>query len=375
MVAGEASGDGLGAALMDALSARHTDLAFIGAGGPGMRARGLECRIATERLTMNGFVEPLLRLPWLVRARRRLLEDFARSGIQAFVGIDFNGFNLILERSLKRRGVVTCQYVSPAVYAWRAERLRRFHRAMDLVLTLYPFEPALYADTPVEAVFVGHPLADRLAPPADRARLRAAMGVSESTLLLAVLPGSRPSELKRLLAPFADAAGRVLQARADAKAAFAAVDARAASNISSAVHGLLPSERVRVVTDRSADVLGAADFALVKSGTGTLEAMLLGVPMVVAYRLDPLSARIVRARLRTPWVALPNILARESLVPELLQEDVTGPALAAALLAQLPRRAELQARFAVLAADLRQGASGRAAEALLGLLERRGVLR
>lgn len=374
MVAGEASGDGLGAALMDALSARHAGLTFIGAGGPGMRARGLECTIATERLTMNGYLEPVLRLPWLLRARRRLLEDFARSGIQAFVGVDFNGFNLILERSLKRRGLVTCHYVSPAVYAWRAERLRRFHRAMDLVLTLYPFEPDLYADTPVEAVFVGHPLADRLAPPADRARLRAGLGVAESTLLLAVLPGSRPAELKRLLAPFVAAVSRVLQARADAEAVFAAVDSRAAAKISSAVHGSLPLERVRIVTGRSADVLAAADFALVKSGTGTLEAMLLGVPMVVAYRLDPLSARIVRARLRTPWVALPNILARESLVPELLQEDASGEALAAALLAQLPRRAELAVRFAALARKLRQNASERAADALLGLLQRRGVL-
>lgn len=384
IVAGEASGDRLGAGLMAALTAQCPGIRFLGAGGPAMRAAGLDCRIRSERLTMNGFIEPLLRLPGLLRARQRLRNDFARAGIHGFIGIDFNGFNLVLARDLKRRGIPTSQFVSPAVYAWRSERLRYVHRALDQVLALYPFEPPLYVDSGVEAVFVGHPLADALTEPPERALLRsefggaacggAACGGADTGCVLAVMPGSRPAELTRMLDPFLDGVARVQAARPDCLALIAAVDAPAAGRIEAALRRGHPTVRARVVTGRSTDVLAAADLALVKSGTGTLEAMLLGVPMVVAYRLDPLSAWLVRSRLRTPWVALPNILAGEALVPELLQEAVTGAALAEGLLAQLPRTACLRRRFAELAQMLGRGASQQAAGAFLDLLARRGVL-
>ncbi len=377
IVAGEASGDRLGAGLMAALTAQRPDISFLGAGGPAMRAAGLDCRIRSERLTMNGFIEPLLRLPGLLRARRRLRNDFARAGICGFIGIDFNGFNLVLARDLKRRGIPTSQFVSPAVYAWRSERLRHFHRALDQVLALYPFEPPLYVDSGVEAVFVGHPLADTLAEPPSRAQLRAefvASGGADADCVVAVLPGSRPGELARMLDPFLDAVARVQTAQPDCLALIAAVDAPAAARIEAVLRRDYPNVRARVVTERATDVLAAADLALVKSGTGTLEAMLLGVPMVVAYRLDPVSAWLVRSRLRTPWVALPNILAGEALVPEFLQEAVTGEALAEALMAQRPRSAWLRGRFAELAGTLSRGASHRAATAFLDLLARREAL-
>lgn len=381
LVAGEPSGDRLGAGLMVALERRCPKVRFLGAGGPAMRAAGLEVVVPAEALTMNGLLEPLLNLPRLLRCRRQLHGAFADAAIDAFVGIDFNGFNLGLERSLKRRGVPVTHYVSPSVYAWRPGRLKRFHRAMDQVLTLYPFEPELYRDSPVAAVYVGHPLADELRPALDRAGLRDELGVGGAGVtVLAVMPGSRPSELRRLLRPFLDAALRFQASQSASPSGVAvlvaAVDARAEAMIRAelAVRGC---EDVQVVANRSTDVLAAADLALIKSGTGTLEAMLLGVPMVVAYRLDPVTAAVVRPLLRSRWVALPNLLAGEQLVPEFLQQAVEPAAMAVALAEQLPRAAALRERFEVLAAALRQGASDRAAAAILeGLADgaaRRGV--
>lgn len=379
MVAGEPSGDLLGAGLMAAIERRCPSVRFLGAGGPAMRAAGLDVVVAAEALTMNGIVDPILNLPRLWRLRRRLREAFAAASIDGFVGIDFNGFNLGLERSLKSAGVPVTHYVSPSIYAWRQGRLGRFHLSMDQVLTLYPFESELYRASSVTAVFVGHPLADELAPLAERSRssereaLRAEFGVGgEDVTVLAVLPGSRSSELRRLLSPFLAAALRLEASRQRVAVLLAAVDAAAADWIRSE---LLAGgcQRFEVVVGRGRDVLAAADLALIKSGTGTLEAMLLGVPMVVAYRVDPLTAAIVRPMLRTPYVALPNLLAAERLVPEFLQKAVEADSLAQALAEQLPRSAALRDRFSVLSASLRQGASERAAEAVIALLARRGI--
>jgi len=379
MVAGEPSGDRLGAGLMAAIERRCPSVSFLGAGGPAMRAAGLDVVVPAQALTMNGLIDPILNLPRLWWLRRKLHEAFAAAPIDGFVGIDFNGFNLGLERSLKSRGVVVTHYVSPSIYAWRPGRLERFHLAMDQVLTLYPFESELYRHSPVDAVFVGHPLADELAPSAEREpsterqSLRAEFGVAgDDVTVLAVLPGSRRSELRRMLRPFLDAALRFRAAHRKVVVLLAAVDSTAEDRIRSewAARGCQGFE---VVVGRSSDVLAAADLALIKSGTGTLEAMLLGVPMVVAYRVDPITAAVLRPMLRTPSVALPNLLAGEQLVPEFLQQAVEAEGLAQALAQQLPRAAALRERFSVLAASLRQGASERAAEAVIALLARRGV--
>lgn len=374
LVAGEPSGDRLGAALMRELQGLYQPLHCIGAGGPAMRAAGLDCRVAAEDLGMHGLLEPMLALPRLLRSRRTLLSGFTAAGIDAFVGIDFNGFNLQLERRLKRRGIPTCHYVSPSIYAWRPGRLRGFAKAMDQVLTLFPFEPALYRDSAVDAVCVGHPLARELRPVTDRLQLRAELGLPAwpGQRLLALLPGSRAAERRRLLPDFIAAAVSLRQQGVVEQVAVAAVDAAAAADLrrSSAMEGA----EVAVLVGRTHDLLAAADLALVKAGTGTLEAMLLGTPMVVAYRSDPLTAAVVRRLLRTPWVALPNILAGETLVPELLQEAVTAPALAAAMGEQWARRRELVTRFAQLAEELREGAETTPGQALMALLQRRRVL-
>lgn len=379
LVAGEPSGDRLGAGLMAAIERRCPGVSFVGAGGPAMRAAGLEVVVPTEALTMNGLVDPILHLPRLWRIRRRLLHAFAAAPIDGFVGIDFNGFNLGLERRLKRGGVAVTHYVSPSIYAWRAGRLRHFHEAMDQVLALYPFEPELYRNSPVSAVFVGHPLADELSPAtlprgwARRESLRAEFGIGGSDVtVLAVLPGSRRSELRRMLRPFLEAARCFQVAQPDVVVLLAAADAAAERGIRSELaQGSWPG--FELVVGRGSDVLAAADLALVKSGTGTLEAMLLGVPMVVAYRVDALTAALLRPLLHTPHVALPNLLAGERLVPEFLQQAVQAEPLAEALAAELPRAAMLRERFAALAAPLRRGASERAAEAIIALLAQRGI--
>lgn len=375
IVAGEPSGDRLGAGLMTAIRARRPDVRFVGIGGPLMVSAGLESLVPMERLSMNGFVEPVRRLPELIGIFKRLLDTYRRSPPAAFIGVDFNVFNLFLEGRLKRRGVPTVHYVSPSVYAWRRGRVRRIARSTDLLLTLYPFEPAFYRHTTVQAVFVGHPLADEIPPDrgndAHRVAARAEIGLPETGAVIAVLPGSRLSEV-RLMGPVFFAACEVVRARLGA-VTFVVPCLR--PQIFDAVARLIeahPALDVRPVRGNARAALTACDAALVKSGTSTLEAMLLHRPMVVSYRLGELTYRVVKRLLRTPYVALPNILAGTELVPELLQHDATPQALAENLLAQLDKRAgdtEYLRQFESLHASLRQGADDRAAQAVLDWLE------
>ncbi|MGE0625489.1 MAG: lipid-A-disaccharide synthase [Pseudomonadales bacterium] len=376
ILAGEPSGDRLGAGLMAALSARHPDVRFVGIGGPLMIDAGLECLVPMERLSVNGFVEPLRRLPDLVRILKCLLDTYRREPPAAFIGVDFNVFNFLLERLLKGRGIPTAHYVSPSVYAWRRGRVRRIARSTDLLLTLYPFEPAFYRDSPVRAVFVGHPLADEISPQmgddVHRSAARRDLGLPETGTVVAVLPGSRLSEVGLMGAVFFEACEEVRARLPDVT--FVVPCLR--PPIFDAVTGLMaahPALDVRPVHGNARQALTACDVALVKSGTSTLEAMLLHRPMVVSYRLGELTYRLVKRLLRTPYVALPNILAGSELVPELLQHDATPRALAENVLAQLDKRvgdAEYLRRFEALHASLRRGADERAAEAVLGWLGR-----
>jgi len=380
IVAGEASGDNLGAGLMAALSRRFPDCSFTGIGGPRMLEQGLYSLAAMDRLAVNGFVEPLKRLPELVAILRLLVRTFTDNAPQVFVGVDFNVFNLLLERMLKRRGIATVHYVSPSVYAWRRGRVKRISRSADMLLTLYPFEPAFYDSEPVEAVFVGHPLADEIAPdagsPEAARRARAALGIAAEARCIAVLPGSRMSEVRLL---------------ADTFLAAAVIIARELPGCVFAVPCLRPGiaewlgDRLREYPDLnvvcySGDgrlALTACEGALVKSGTSTLEAMLLGRPMVVSYRLGELSYQIVRRLLRTRFIALPNILAGEEIVPELLQHAATPEALARKMLAQLDkarREPEYLARFADLHQQLRKRADERAADAIARWFDLPGIL-
>jgi lipid-A-disaccharide synthase len=374
ILAGEPSGDRLGAGLMRAMRARQEDVHFVGIGGPLMLAEGLECLVPMERLSVNGFVEPVKRLPDLVRILRLLLTRYRTDRPAAFIGVDFNVFNFLLERLLKRRGLATAHYVSPSVYAWRRGRVRRIARSTDLLLTLYPFEPAFYADSTVQAVFVGHPLADEIDPEMSgetaQQAARAQLALTGEGPVVAVLPGSRSSEVKLMAPGFLSACEKIAATLGPVR--FVVPCLRPV--IREAMEALLDSHPDLSVTlyDGNARLaLTACDAALVKSGTSTLEAMLLHRPMVVSYRLGELTYRLVSRLLRTPYVALPNILAGEALVPELLQHEATPDALAENLLAELYRAErddEYLSRFEALHASLRQGANERAADAVLAWL-------
>ncbi len=381
IVAGEASGDILGGRLMAAIREREPQTRFFGVGGDAMLAQGLHALAPLDALAVNGFKDPLLRLPSLLRLLRRLRRHFVAQGANVVVGVDFNVFNLILERGVKKRGIATAHYVSPSVYFWRLGRIKRIGKAADVVLALFPFEPPLYAERGARAVFVGHPLADEIGmddgSEASQRQARLELGVADAECVVALLPGSRRSEIDYLGALFLDTAalldqqlgGCVFLLPAPTPRIYDAVAARYASWQQS--HGA--ALQVRLVRGRSRSAIAAADLVLAKSGTATLETLLLRRPMVVAYRLGALSAWLIRRLQKSAYVALPNILAGHALVPELLQEDARPEALAAALIEQLQRNAsdEEYARVCRHWHDtLRQNGAAKAAEVVLSLARR-----
>lgn len=376
LVAGEASGDALGAALMAALAARLPGVRFVGLAGNAMREAGCEALGSAEELAVMGLVEPLAHLPRLLRLRARLRREFIARDIDLFVGIDAPAFNLGLARWLHDRGIPTAQYVSPQVWAWRKGRVKSIARAVDAVLCLLPFEAAAYAGSTVRAEFVGHPLADHIEPVPARLHARRELGLGEDELVVAVLPGSREGELRRLGDDFA-AATVLLRRRLGAPVRFLApmVSAERAAQFSAQLRRA--GADVWLIEGSADPVLAAADAGLIASGTATLQAMLHGLPMVVAYRLAPLTAFIVRdlGLVKLPHFSLPNLLSGERLVPEFFQQEVRPQALASALqaaLIDLPRRRSLQARFHQIHLQLRQGGAARAAELLVPLLGKRG---
>ncbi|MGN6518791.1 MAG: lipid-A-disaccharide synthase [Dokdonella sp.] len=341
LVAGEASGDLLGAGLVDALRERFPDAEFAGIGGRRMVAAGLDAWHPLERLSVMGLVEVLRHLPGLLAIRRDVLRRTLAWRPDAFIGIDAPDFNLGLERKLKRAGVRTVHYVSPSVWAWREKRARRIGRSADRVLCLFPMEPPIYARHGVDARFVGHPLADAMPLEPDRGSARAALGLALDAPVLALLPGSRLGEIGRLGRDFIEAA-RLLahdvpglavvapMANPAGHAAFAALLAEAPADAAALV---------RVVDGHSHEVMVAADAILLASGTATLEAMLAKRPMAVAYRIAPLTYRIVKGLglLKVDRYALPNVLAGRDVAPEFMQDACTPGALADALRPHLAR--------------------------------------
>ncbi len=375
LVAGEASGDLLGAALIEALRALVPGSTFVGLAGERMRAAGCVPLGSSEEIAVMGFVEPLRHLPRLLRLRSRLERELRQQRVDAFVGIDSPAFNLGLAAALHRSGIVTIQYVSPQLWAWRPGRVRKIAAAVDAVLCLLPFEPAFYAQHAVHAEFVGHPLADQVPLDVDHAAARRLLGVPQDARVVALLPGSRVGEVRRLGADFA-ATAALLATQLSPPPVFLApmatpqlsgIFARQVRDAGAAVQ----------LVDRSADtVLAAADAALVASGTATLQTMLYGCPMVVAYRVAPLTAFLARelGLVKVKHVSQPNLLAGEELVPEFLQEAVTPPALAAALQVALEdniRREQLRRRFRAIHLQLRQGGAARAAQCIVDQLAAR----
>jgi len=378
LVAGEASGDLLGAGLIDALRRRFPDAEFAGIGGDAMRTAGLDAWFDASELAVMGLTEVLSHLPRLLRLRRALRERVLAWKPDVFIGIDAPDFNLGVERWLKQRGIRTVHYVSPSVWAWREKRAEKIGRSADRVLCLFPMEPAIYARHGVDARFVGHPLADAMSLDPDREAARATLALSTDATVLALLPGSRVGEIERLAADFLAAAARVLAAEPQLQviAPMATAQARAAFEQVLAAHpdGPTLQPALRILDGSARTAMIASDVVLLASGTATLEAMLAQRPMVVAYKLSPLTYGIVKGLglLKVDSYALPNVLAGERIVPELMQHDCTPQQLADAVLAWLRDPgavAALQPHFRALHAQLRCDASVQAAAAVAELLE------
>ncbi|PPT93404.1 lipid-A-disaccharide synthase [Xanthomonas theicola] len=374
LVAGEASGDQLGAGLIEALRARYPQAEFGGIGGDAMRTAGCQTWFDASELAVMGLMEVLRHLPRLLKLRRALRERLLDWRPDVFVGIDAPDFNLGVERWLKRRGIRTVHYVSPSVWAWRERRAAKIGASADRVLCLFPMEPPIYARHGVDARFVGHPMADAVALHGDREAARAELGLPSAATVLAVLPGSRLGEIGRLGDTFFAAAWQVLQqmpgAHVVVPAANPACKALLAAQLS---RSALPVVYSHLLDGQARTALLAADVVLLASGTATLEAMLVKRPMVVGYKVAPLTYRIVKALglLKVDRYALPNILAGRDLAPELMQDACTPDALAAALLHWLrdPQAlAALQPEYERLHRLLRQDASARAADAVAELL-------
>jgi lipid-A-disaccharide synthase len=370
LLAGEASGDLLGAALIEALRERFPGATFFGVAGPRMRAAGCEALADAHELAVMGVTEVIRHLPRLLRLRRRLREEILARRPDVFVGIDAPEFNLGVAAWLKARGLRTVQYVSPQVWAWRQGRVRHIHRAVDLVLCLLPFETEFYARHAVRAAFVGHPLADQIPLEADRDGARAALGIPGDARVVALLPGSRVGEVERLGADFAATAVELGRRRG---LSFVAPMANAAVGAVFRAQVAAAGADIRLVEGQSRAVLTAADVALVASGTATLETLLCKRPMVVAYRLGGFTAFLLRelglAKVR--HFSQPNLLAGEELVPEFFQEAVRPAALADALEGWLDDPARVAAvvgRFSEVHRTLRRDGARSAAAAIAPLL-------
>lgn len=376
LVAGEASGDQLGAGLVQALRQRYPGAEFAGIGGDGMRAAGVDTWFDAAELAVMGLAEVLGELPRLLRLRRAVRRRVLDWRPDAFIGIDAPDFNLGVERWLKRRGVRTVHYVSPSVWAWRESRAERIGQSADLVLCLFPMEPGIYARHGVDARFVGHPLADAIALEPDRAAAREALGIPVHAPVLALLPGSRLGEIARMLPVFLAAAARVAETLPGLQLAIPAANRACREAIEQALTGLpFPLPPALLLDGQAQRAMIAADVVLLASGTAALEAMLCKRPMVVGHRIAPLSHFLVRqlGLLRTAHVSLPNVLAGDALVPELLQDDCSAAQLATAVtqwFAHPEAVAALRPRFRAIHEALRGGASAAAAEAIAGLLER-----
>jgi lipid-A-disaccharide synthase len=372
LVAGESSGDNLGAALIEAIKARAPGTRFVGVAGPRMLAAGCERLAHAEELAVMGLFEVLHHLPRLLKLRRRIRDAMLELRPDVFVGIDSPEFNLSLAKALHDSGLRTVQYVSPQVWAWRRGRAVRMAGFLDLVLCLLPFERAVYDEAGLRAIFVGHPLADQLPLVPDLAGARRELGISAEARVVAILPGSRTGEVERLADDFAGTAAWLAARRPGLVfiAALASNGTRAA--FESALGRRAPGVDVRVVEGRTQAVLTASDVVLVASGTATLETLLCKRPMVVAYRLGALTAFLLRGLglLKVPFFSQPNLLAGRQVVPELAQGDVTPARVGQELERWLdaPEDArELQELFTELHGQLRRDASGQAADAILAL--------
>jgi len=369
MVAGEASGDLLAGLLLDGLRRRWPQLQAGGIGGPQMARRGFDAWWPHEKLAVSGYVEVLRHYREIVGIRNKLRERLLGAPPRMFIGVDAPDFNLDLEAALKARGIKTVHFVCPSIWAWRAERAEKIRRSADHVLCVFPFEPEILKQHGIAATYVGHPLASVIPMEPDKAAARRALGLGDDEQVLAILPGSRASEIKHLAGRFLGAAKLLRKARPDIKLIVPALPARRTAIEEAARTAGLDA---KIVDGQSHTVLAACDLALVASGTATLEAALFKRPMVISYAVNWLSYRIMKPKQLQPWLGLPNILSGEFVVPELMQEDANPEALAAALLEWLEapaRMAAVQQKFKALHTVLQRDTAQLATDAIQKVLE------
>lgn len=372
LVAGETSGDLLAGLLLGGMRERWPDQQTFGIGGPRMAEQGFEAWWPSERLAVRGYIEVLRHCRGIVAIRNQLRERLLTGQRpDLFIGVDAPDFNLDLEAALKAHGVPTVHFVCPSIWAWRASRIEKIRRSVDHVLCIFPFEPALLASHGVAATYVGHPLANVIPLQPDRLAARALLGLPQDATVVAVLPGSRASEVQYLGARFLQAAVRIRQARPGTRFLIPAVPALR-GRIGQLVHENGLSEVVQVLDGRSHTALAACDVTLIASGTATLEAALFKRPMVIAYNMHWLSWQIMRRKQLQPWVGLPNILCQDFVVPELLQAEATPAAMARAVLdwIEAPERIiALQQRLEALHHTLRRDTAQLATDAIEQVLE------
>lgn len=369
IVAGEASGDLLGAHLIKAVRQKVAEVDFIGIAGPKMQAAGAQTLVPMEKLAVNGYVEVLRHFREILGIRRAVAEYFTQNPPDLFIGVDAPDFNFRLEERLKAKGIPTMHYVGPSIWAWRGERIRQIGRSVDRVLVVFPFEPPIYERAGIPVTYVGHPLGDALPLNPDRMGARQQLRLPKEALVVAMLPGSRQSEVRRMGEMFVRTAQLILRSRLNTRFLVPLISKETRKIFEEVLAGCeaydLP---LTVLFGHAQDALTAADVALVASGTATLETALLKRPMVITYKVSSLTWKLAKRKAYLPYVGLPNVLAGKFVVPELLQEDATPQNLAQALLNLVDDRGvqeRLEKQFAGMHHALRQGSGEKLAAAIL----------
>ena len=373
ILAGEASGDLLGAQLIQALRKRCPNVVIEGIGGQAMMAAGCHSLYDIEQLAVMGFIEPLMRLPSLITLRHNIIKHFTTNKPDIFIGVDAPDFNLGIERVLRSRGIKTVHYVSPSVWAWRRYRIHKIAKAVDLMLTLLPFEAAFYREHQVPVKYVGHPLALQIPLEPDVVHARRSLGLDEKAIYIALLPGSRRQEIKHLAEPMLLAAKRILAQYPQARFITSHVNEHRYQQFHAYFKQYAPELPLTFFTRRSHDVMAASDVIVVASGTATLEAMLFKKPMVITYRMSWFTEQLAKWLVKTPFAGLPNLLAGKLLVPELIQQAATSTAMADEVinyLAHPEKVTQLKKQFTDLHLSLRADSLDETADAILNIIKK-----
>ena len=375
MVAGETSGDMLGAGLIESLSHKYPEIRSEGIGGPNLANQGMKIIYPMDDLSVMGITEVLGRYNKLKKIRNNIRNHFINNPPDVFIGIDAPDFNLWLEKELHNAGIKTVHYVSPSVWAWREYRINKIAQAVDLILNLFPFETSLYEKHNIPNRFVGHPLADKLVGNVDIKSARKELGLPEDKTIVALLPGSRINEINKIAGPILQAADLANSSRGDLYFISGLVNQKTLIRYKAIKENIAPELKVDMFVSKTHRVIEASDIVVLASGTATLEVMLMGKPMVVTYRLSWLTYFIVKLLAKIPYAALPNILAGKELVTECLQKDCNSRSLAKELINLLESQdkvTDLKEKFSNLSNQLKKNANEQAATAVLELLGKNG---